>query len=98
MPEVRTVSTTIGDTGNGMPQLGARSRIQLVKPQRAQAHAEARSRRRSARRSQPIPGIEVSLGNRPIYVALLGPDPEVLEAEVLTPRRQGREGPAASPT
>jgi multidrug efflux pump subunit AcrB len=32
---------------------------------------------------KPIPGIDVSLGNLPIYVALLGPDPKVLETEVL---------------
>ena len=31
---------------------------------------------------KPIPGIETTLGEPPIYVALLGPEPTVLETEV----------------
>ena len=47
---------------------------------------------------EPIPGIEVTLGNRPIFVSLLGPDPAVLEAEVLKLQERVAQGAAASPT
>ncbi|MEO6410312.1 MAG: efflux RND transporter permease subunit, partial [Burkholderiaceae bacterium] len=77
LPEVRTLSTNIGDTGNGSRNNGALS-IQLVKP-----HERSRSQKdvEAAIRAllKPIPGIETSLGQRPIYIALLGPDPAVLE-------------------
>jgi multidrug efflux pump subunit AcrB len=81
MPEVRMMSTTIGDTGNGQRN-SAVIGVQLVKPherRRRQKDVEEALRKALA----PIPGIEVSVGNLPIYVALLGPDPDVLEAEVL---------------
>jgi multidrug efflux pump subunit AcrB len=81
LPEVRMLSTTVGDTGNGSRN-SAQLNIQLVKPaqrQRKQREVEAALRESL----KPIPGIEVSLANQPIYVALLGPDPQVLEAEVL---------------
>ena len=87
-------------------QLGA-ARHPARQAARAQAHAEARSRRRCATALKPIPGIEMSLGERPIYVALLGPDPPVLEVEVQKladkvaqgpghrrPRDLGQAGPA----
>ena len=81
MPEVRMVSTSIGDNGNGSRNAGNMS-IQLVKPgerKRTQKQVEDAIREAIA----PIPGADVSLGERPIYVALLGPDPHVLETEVL---------------
>ena len=81
LPEVRMVSTTIGDTGNGSRN-SAQLSIQLVKPherKRKQSEVEAVIRKAL----KPIPGIEVTVGNQPIYVALLGPDPAVLDAEVL---------------
>ncbi|HEY2186932.1 MAG TPA: efflux RND transporter permease subunit [Caldimonas sp.] len=81
MPEIRMISTTIGDTGSGSRNSAVLS-IQLTKP-----HERTRSQRdleKAIRTAlKPIPGIEVTLGNQPIYVALLGPDPDVLEAEVL---------------
>ncbi len=80
-PEVRMVSTTVGDTGNGSrnsAQLG----IQLIKPhERKRSQKDLEGALRTA--LKPIPGIDVTLGNQPIYVALLGPDPGVLETEVL---------------
>ena len=81
LPEVRMVSATVGDTGNGSRN-SAQLSIQLVKPgerQRSQRDIETAIRQGL----KPIPGIEVTLGNQPIYVALLGPDPAVLETEVL---------------
>ena len=81
MPEVRMASATIGDTGNSARN-GGQLGIQLVKPhQRKRTQKQVEQALRDALR--PIPGIDVSLGNRPIYVALLGPEPQVLETEVL---------------
>ncbi len=81
MPEIRMISTTIGDTGSGSRNSAILS-IQLVKPhERKLSQREVEKAIRTA--IAPIPGIEVTLGNQPIYVALLGPDPAILEAEVL---------------
>ncbi len=81
MPEIRMISTEIGDTGSGFRNSAVLS-IQLVKP-----HERKRSQRdieKAIRNAlKPIPGVEATLGNQPIYVALLGPDPDVLEAEML---------------
>jgi hydrophobe/amphiphile efflux-1 (HAE1) family protein len=80
LPEIRALSTNIGDTGNGSRNSGSLS-IQLVKPserKRSQKEVEQAIRQLL----KPIPGIETSLGQRPIYIALLGPDPLVLETEV----------------
>ena len=72
------VSTTIGDTGNGSRN-SASLAIQLVKPrERKRSQQEVEKAMRAA--LKPIPGIDVTLGNQPIYVALLGPDPAVLES------------------
>ncbi len=81
LPEVRMVSATVGDTGNGSRN-SAQLSIQLVKPgERRRTQREVEMAIRDG--LKPIPGIEVTLGNQPIYVALLGPDPAVLETEVL---------------
>ena len=81
LPEVRLVSATVGDTGNGSRN-SANLSIQLVKPsERRRSQRQVEEAVRSG--LKPIPGIEVTLGNQPIYVALLGPDPAVLEREVL---------------
>jgi multidrug efflux pump subunit AcrB len=81
MPEVRMASTTVGDTGNGSRNSAVLG-IQLVKPaERKRKQRDVEEALRSA--LKPIPGIEVTLGNQPIYVALLGPDPKTLETEVL---------------
>ena len=87
------VSTTIGGTGNGFAvgRNQATLNIGLVKPQRAQAQRRSRSRTRSARRSRRSPASSVSVGfNRPIYVAMLGRDPEVLEARGRCELRRAR--------
>jgi multidrug efflux pump subunit AcrB len=80
-PEVRMLSSTVGDTGSSARN-GASLSIQLVKPhERKRTQQQMEGALRDA--LKPIPGIDVSLGNLPIYVALLGPDPKVLETEVL---------------
>ncbi len=80
LPEVRLVSAQVGDV-DGSRNTGNLS-IQLVKPgerQRTQKQVEEVIRKAIA----PIPGVDVSLGDRPIYIALLGPDPKVLDTEVI---------------
>ncbi|WP_455566758.1 efflux RND transporter permease subunit [Piscinibacter sakaiensis] len=82
VPEVKMVSTNVGEgafSGGGRNQ--ASLSIQLSKPkERRRSQKELEGVIREALR--PIPGIQLALGQRPIYVALLGPDPQVLEAEV----------------
>jgi multidrug efflux pump subunit AcrB len=81
LPEVRMVSTSVGDTGSGSRNTGELS-VQLVKPherKRSQKQVEEAIRQGLA----PIPGADVSLGQRPIFISLLGPDPAVLDREVL---------------
>ncbi len=80
LPEVRLVSTQVGDV-DGSRNVGNLSN-QLVKRserERTQKQVEEAIRKAIA----PIPGADVSLGQRPIFVSLLGPDPKVLDAEVL---------------
>ena len=81
MPEVRMISATVGggDAGRNVGDLS----IQLVKRgerSRSQKQVEEAIRKALA----PIPGVDVTLGQRPIFISLLGPDPKVLEAEVLS--------------
>jgi multidrug efflux pump subunit AcrB len=81
LPEVRLVSATVGDTGTGTRNAGQLG-IQLVKPgERKRSQKDVEQVLRQA--LQPIPGIQVALGNRPIYIALLGPDTQVLETQTL---------------
>lgn len=81
MPEVRMVATTLGDSGNGSRTNGNLSILLVPRKERARSQKEIESAIRSA--IAPIPGADVSIGNRPIFISLLGPDPTVLDAEVL---------------
>ncbi len=75
-PEVRTLTTSIGgENGRSQATLGVGLKP-LAERRRRQAQIEEALREAL----KPVPGIEVALGwNRPIYVALLGLDPAVLE-------------------
>lgn len=79
-PEVRNVSTNVGGQGNGFAvgRGQATLNIGLVdrrERKRSQKQVEDAIREQIAK----IPGIEVAVGfNRPIYVAILGNDPEGL--------------------
>jgi multidrug efflux pump subunit AcrB len=80
LPEVRMISSQTGDV-DGNRNMG-RLNIQLVKPHlrgRSQKEVEEAIRKVLA----PVPGVDLALGQRPIFVSLLGPDPKVLDAEVL---------------
>jgi multidrug efflux pump subunit AcrB len=81
MPEVRMISTNVGggDFSNGR-NTGLIS-IQLTKPhERKRSQKKVEEAIREALR--PIPGIDVAVGFRPIFVSLMGPDPSMLETEV----------------
>ncbi len=90
LPEVRMISSQTGDA-DGNRNIG-RLDIQLVRPherKRTQKQVEDAIRAAIA----PIPGADVALGNRPIFVSLLGPDPKVLDAEVLALAEKVRKIP-----
>ncbi len=80
LPEVETVSTNVGGVGTGLSQGRNQASLNIgLKPRaersRSQKEVEDAIRARLAK----IPGIEVSLGfDRPIYVAVLGNDPDGL--------------------
>ena len=81
-PEVKTISTNVGGQGTGLAvgRNQASLNIGLVdrrERKRTQKQVEDAIRAEIAR----IPGIEVSVGfDRPIYVAILGSDPQALAA------------------
>ncbi|OWQ85619.1 nodulation protein NolG [Roseateles aquatilis] len=80
MPEVKTVSTVVGSSGEGMAtgrnQAGLDiSLVDRKQRKRTQTEVEDAIRAEIAR----IPGVEVSVGfNRPVWVTILGTDAEVL--------------------
>ncbi len=79
-PEIKTVATVVGSSGEGMAtgRNQANLDIALVDRKlrkRTQKQVEDAIRAEIAR----IPGVEVSVGfNRPVWVTILGSDPEVL--------------------
>jgi len=79
-PEIKTVATVVGSSGEGMAtgRNQANLDIALVDRRlrkRTQMQVEDAIRAEIAR----IPGVEVSVGfNRPVWVTILGSDPEVL--------------------
>lgn len=80
VPEVKTLSTTVGGQGQGFAVGRAQATLDISlvdrkERDRSQKEIEDAIREQIAK----IPGIEASVGfNRPIYVAILGNDPEGL--------------------
>ena len=80
LPEVATISTNVGGVGAGLAQGRNQATLNIgLKPraerERTQKQVEDAIRARLAK----VPGIDVSLGfDRPIYVAVLGNDPDGL--------------------
>ena len=73
LPEVKMISTSVGSNGKGNLNIALKPRSER---KRNQFQVQDDLRERLAK----IPGIEVALGwNRPIYVAVLGPEPAVLD-------------------
>jgi len=90
MPEVRLVSSQTGDV-DGSRNVGNLS-IQLTRRSersRSQKQVEEAIRKALA----PIPGVDVALGQRPIFISLLGPEPKVLDAEILKLQEKMRQIP-----
>ena len=74
-PEVKLAMTTVGtDEGRNY------ARINLKLSDRTERAATQKDLERAIRKAlKPIPGIELTLGfNRPIFINILGPDPETL--------------------
>ena len=75
MPEVDTLSTQVGgDNGHNSGNIGIG-----LKPRHERKLTQAQVEDEIRNRLKSIPGIDVSLGNQPIYIAILGPDPTVLD-------------------
>ena len=75
MPEVDTLSTQVGgDTGHNLGNIGIG-----LKPRHERKLSQMQVEDEIRNRLKGIPGIDVALGNQPIYIAILGPDPTVLD-------------------
>jgi multidrug efflux pump subunit AcrB len=79
-PEVKTVSTNVGGQGNGFAVGRAQATLNIglvPRKERKRTQKEVEDAIRGA--IAKIPGVETTVGfNRPIYVAMLGSDPEGL--------------------
>jgi multidrug efflux pump subunit AcrB len=75
VPEVATLSTQVGgDDGHNTGHIG----IGLT-PRHDRKRSQVQVEDLIRERLKSLPGIDVALGNQPIYVAILGPDPTVLD-------------------
>ncbi|WP_431103888.1 efflux RND transporter permease subunit [Roseateles noduli] len=79
-PEIKTVATVVGSSGEGLATGRNQANLDIAlvdrkQRKRTQTQVEDAIRAEIAR----IPGVEVSVGfNRPVWVTILGSDPEVL--------------------
>jgi multidrug efflux pump subunit AcrB len=75
MPEIDSISAQIGgEDGHNHAYMG----IGLV-PRKERKLTQFQVEDEIRAKLKNIPGIDVALGNQPIYIALLGPDPNVLD-------------------
>jgi multidrug efflux pump subunit AcrB len=75
MPEVETVSSQVGgENGHNTGNLGI-----TLKPRHQRKLTQFQVEDNIRDKLKNLPGIDVALGNQPIYVAILGPDPTVLD-------------------
>ncbi len=79
-PEVRIVSTSIGGTGEGLSTARNQATLNIgLVPRKERNRSQKQIEDAIRAQIAKIPGIETSVGfERPIYVAALGPDPDVL--------------------
>lgn len=79
-PEVKTVSTNVGGQGNGFAVGRAQATLNIGLVERSQRKRSQKQVEDAIRDAiAKIPGVESAVGfNRPIYVAILGSDPEGL--------------------
>ncbi len=79
-PEVKTVSTNVGGQGNGFAVGRAQATLNIGLVERSERKRSQKQVEDAIRDAiAKIPGVESAVGfNRPIYVAILGSDPEGL--------------------
>jgi len=75
MPEIDSLSTQVGgDNGHNTAYIGIG-----LKPRHERKLNQFQVEDEIRKRLQGLPGISVALGNRPIFISILGPDPTVLD-------------------
>ena len=79
-PEIKTVSTVVGSTGEGLSTGRNQAALNITLTERSERKRTQKEIEDAIRADiAKIPGIEVSVGfNRPIWITILGSDPEVL--------------------
>ncbi|MFN3303538.1 MAG: efflux RND transporter permease subunit, partial [Roseateles sp.] len=79
-PEIKTVSSVVGSTGEGMATGRNQASLNITLTDRSERRRTQKEIEDAIRADiAKIPGIEVSVGfDRPIWITLLGTDPEVL--------------------
>jgi multidrug efflux pump subunit AcrB len=79
-PEIKTVSTVVGSTGEGMATGRNQASLNITLTDRSERKRTQKEIEDAIRADiAKIPGIEVSVGfDRPIWITILGSDPEVL--------------------
>lgn len=79
-PEIKTVSTVVGSTGEGMATGRNQASLNITLTDRSERRRTQKEIEDAIRADiAKIPGVEVSVGfDRPIWITLLGSDPEVL--------------------
>jgi hypothetical protein len=93
MPEVLTISTWVGGRGPAQPGLAEHRAQAPQRTQRSQKQVEDAIRDAIAK----VPGTDASLGfDRPIYVAILGSDPDGLARVADEFAEKVRRSPARS--
>ena len=75
MPEIDSLSTQVGgDNGHNTAYVGIG-----LKPRHQRKLDQFQVEDEIRKRLAGLPGISVALGNRPIFISILGPDPNVLD-------------------
>ncbi|MEO6277800.1 efflux RND transporter permease subunit [Roseateles sp.] len=79
-PEIKTVSTVVGSTGEGLSTGRNQAALNISLTDRSERKRSQKEIEDAIRADiAKIPGIEVSVGfDRPIWITILGTDPEVL--------------------
>jgi multidrug efflux pump subunit AcrB len=79
-PEIKTVSTVVGSTGEGLSTGRNQAALNITLTDRSERKRTQKEVEDAIRADiAKIPGIEVSVGfDRPIWITILGSDPEVL--------------------
>ena len=75
LPEVDSLSTQVGgDNGHNTAYIGI-----VLKPRHERKLTQFQVEDEIRKRLEGLPGISVALGDRPIFISILGPDPTVLD-------------------